>query len=440
MATDLDNNAVALRLRRLQELFRQAYPVDAPPGLCLWLVEPDEVDMIGAFVLTEDSPGAVFRDLFLTFVGADAGASHYLKQLGEEWQAQLTAAADTLMEQGFSPSLWEQPPTVRSLADFFRYVQSVTGHMKHMKGRTVIYFRPESYADETAFVSLFEAELRRGLPGNLLLMLHATENSAANQRLAGRKDWGVTTLRPALNMASVAAELAAEGNPNDPAVQYRVLFLEMSEQGAKGAFGKMKEAGEKVYALAQQQVGWEHLLVSILAAQGAHLLTNKRHRKEALDFFRRARKDAELALKVGNPAGRAVLLQALNFEGAGLFHLKDYSTAAATYTEAATFASEDENDAFHAMEGFRMAGWCHERAGDRTAAWDSYHKSLAAAEKLSSEVLRGSTLPYLGRELLRLVEDLNRHAEGPGIRTTLERLVGPDWKELIAKAQKPQAA
>lgn len=429
-------NPIAQRINSLQDQYRQALPPDQKRGLCLWIVEPDEVDMIGGFVLTEDSPGAVFRDLFLTFVGAAAGASDYPYRLGEEWKAQLDAAAEDLKKQGLAPALWQTVPPIRTLLDFINFVLTVTLQMEHLKGRMVLYLRPENYADETAFVSMIEETLQDGLPEDVFLMIHTFEKSAANQRLAGRQDWGVVTLRPNLNMAAAAAEIAAAGDPTDPAVQFRTLFLEMSQLGGQGAFEKMRETGNKAYELAQQQPGWEHLVATVLAAQGAHLLTSKSHREEAQAFFKQARQAAELAEKVGNPAGRPVHLQTLNFEAAGLFQQKSFVRAAGTYTEAATLAATDENDAFHEMEAYRMAGYCHFRAGNNQAAWDSYHAGLTVAERIAPATLRGSSLPYLGRALLQLIEVENRHAATTDIRQRLERLLGPDWETLIEKAEK----
>jgi hypothetical protein len=143
-----------------------------------------------------------------------------------------------------------------------------------------------------------------------------------------------------------------------------------------------------------------------------------------------------LAEKVGNPAGRPVHLQTLNFEAAGLFQQKSFVRAAGTYTEAATLAATDENDAFHEMEAYRMAGYCHFRAGNNQAAWDSYHAGLTVAERIAPATLRGSSLPYLGRALLQLIEVENRHAATTDIRQRLERLLGPDWETLIEKAEK----
>jgi tetratricopeptide (TPR) repeat protein len=373
-------------------------------------------------------------------VGAAAGAGDYPQRLGEEWQAQLAAAEDDLKEQGLDPGLWQTIPTIRTLKDFIAFVLRATREMKHLKGRTVIYLRPENYADETAFVSMIEQVLRDGLPENVLLMVHAFEESAASQRLAGRQDWGVVTIRPNLNMAAAATEIAAASDPTDPAVQFRVLFLEMSNLGGQRAFEKMREVGTQASELAQQQPGWEHMVATVLAAQGAHLLTSKNRREEALNFFQQARRAAVIAENSGNPAGRAVHLQTLNFEAAGLFHLKDFVRAAGVYTEAAKLAGTGKNDAFHEMEAHRMAGYCHYRAGNNPAAWNNYQSGLTAAERIDPATLRGSTLPYLGRGLLQLVALENRHAAAGDIRRRLEQLLGPDWETLIEQAEKPIAS
>ncbi len=396
--------------------------------------------MIEAFVLTEDTPGAVTRDLFLTFRGGDAGTIHYPQRLADELQAQLLAAAETLIDQGVAADFMEQSPTVTSFSRFLDYVTSFVDQLKNLKGRTVIYLHPRDVTDQTAFVSLVEDSLKAGLPGNLMLMLHSTEEGMVGQRFAGRRDWGVKTLRPELHMDALANELASEGDPNDPAVQFRTLFLELSQLGGQGAFEPMKEKGEKALALTQQQEGWEHMSAVVLAAQGSHLLSRKANRKEAMTFFDRAVAAAHLAIQVGNPAGRATLIQTHNFKAAGLVSMKSYEAAADSYLASAAVAAEEEDDRFHRMEALRMAGWCKAQAGDNEAAWQLNLDALEAAEGLSPEILRGSPLPYAGRELMQLVERLNRHAGAKDIRLQLERLIGNDWDELLHKAENPVPA
>ncbi|WP_157976000.1 hypothetical protein [Lewinella sp. IMCC34191] len=435
MSNNPQNNAAVRRLRLVQRLYIDS-PTKEAGSLMLWIAGPEEQRMIEAFVLTEDSAGAVTRDLFLTFLQGTPGSPDYVADLDAEFRRQLENARDTLFEQEVNIQPYLTPLQSARLQDFIRRIHSFAGELKNHRGRTVIFLNPAQTTDSLA--DGLQQLLVAGLPPGLDLMVCDTEDGPLGRRFAGREDMGVRTLRPELNMDQLARELAAEGDPEDPAVRFRTLFLEMSQFGSRGAFESMRERGEAARELAQQQIGWEHLVATVLAAQGAHLLPHGDRRKEAVSLFRQARAAAQLAIDVDNPAGRAVLLQTLHFEAAGLLHSKEYLSAAEIYEEAATRADRDD-EAFQRMEAYRLAAWCFACGGAQVEAWQRNLKALEVAETIAPDQLRGSTLPYVGRALLEAVERLNRHDATRDIRDRLERLVGADWEELIENAQAPVA-
>ncbi len=295
------DNAVTRRLALVQDRYRAAFPPDRTTGLCLWSVEPDEVQMIDAFVLTEDTPGAVFRDLFLSFFCEDAGAKERReersgaslprtwKEQGDVLRSQLLAREAELKEQGFPEAGFRPPPLIKGINDFLRYVHRVTSQMHNLRGRTVVYLNPTKVTDKRAFLTAIQHALETGLPDNQILMVHAPPEDLAHQMLGPRDDLGVVTIEADLDMGAVAEELAADGDPGDPALRYRTLFVELNRHGQARNYGKMREAGDLALAVADQTPGWEHLSVTILAAQGSHLLTDRSRQEEALAFFVRAR-------------------------------------------------------------------------------------------------------------------------------------------------------
>ena len=437
VSTNPHSNAAVRRLRQVQRLYVEA---DRPAtgGLLLWIASQEEASMIDAFVLTEDSAGAVTRDLFLTFIQGTPDSPDYVQALDEEFRRQLEAARDTLHDQGVKVEPFLVPLRSASLQDFLHRIRAFAGSLTHLRGRTVVYLNPAAARPTDSFATLLQRLLATGLPEGVDLMLRDTEDGPVGRRLAGRDDLGVRTLRPELRMDELARELAAEGDPEDPAVQFRTLFLEMSQFGSQGAFESMRERGEAARRLAQQHIGWEHLPATVLAAQGAHLLPHKGRRNEAITFFQQARVAAREAIDADNPAGRAVLLQCLNFEAAGLLQAGDLTRAAAVYEAAAARADEPE-EAFQRMEALRLAAYCFNGAGAQEKAWQRNLDALQTAETLSPDLLRGSTLPYVGRALLDLIDRLNRHADARDVRHRMERLVGPDWEALLERAQTPVA-
>ncbi|MEM8586188.1 MAG: hypothetical protein AAGF87_18080 [Bacteroidota bacterium] len=434
-------NAATRRLLLLQEMYRDAFPNERHSGTCLWLVEEDGEKMVNALVETEDTPGAVFDAMLVTLRSPFNGRDTYATDLADElWNERILAGKEELIAAGVDPVLFDQPPRVRNLNDLFLYFRGFVSALPNPCPGVAIYLWPLDYKKPVKqWVTWLEESLQQNLPDHCVLLLHDRPDGLLSTRLARRKDLKVSALTPDLKMDELAAELAAEGDPNDPEVQFRQLFLKLSEAGQRGDFERMKAHGQDAQNLAEQQTGWEHIVVSVLAAQGSHLLSRKGNQAEAITYFEQARNKAELAIELENPAGPVVLIQTLNFLAAAHFHHSEYDAATEYYLEVAQRTEQAEDQQFIRMEAFRMAAFCQRLAGKPTEAWENNLLSLVAAEGLDENIRFQSTLPYVGRELMTLMEILNRYSESRQLKERLNRLAGPDWESKISEAETPAA-
>lgn len=406
MSQLISGEPIQQRLEQLQESFREAFTGRAS-GVCLWIVaNDDELSLIDALVATEESPAAVFHDLFISIRAEAAGADDFPKNCANYLYLKIQENQEDLSEAGLPDTNWAGPPQVTSFQEFLRYLLDFSNHLPWLNGRTVLHLEPDSFTDEKRYGKQLRAVLSEGLPDDFILMLADVAGGKLDQSIGHRADLEVIRLVANLNTGEIVREMIDGGDQADPTVQFQQHYLDVSEQGAKGNFEKMRVAGRKALAIAEQEIGWEHMVVTVLAAQGSLLLSREAHRREALEFFQRARREAALAAATGNDSAAPILLQTLNFEAVGLYQLKEYPAAATTYREAAD-KCVDEDHLFNKFEALRMAAHCLHKAGDKRAAWDTGLEALEIAEQLPLEIIRNSTIGFLGEELEDLGVALN---------------------------------
>lgn len=390
--------------------------------------------MLDAMIRTEESAGSVFNDIFLPFLGANAGAGGWIKRQGDELRERLRSVADELDASGVPPDLWEKDHGVSTLPDLMRYALAISAALPKLSGRTVLCFSPSSMADETAFTLALSKAVQEGLPENIILMAWGYPGSFISDHLAAREDLGVRTITPKLNMANAANEILETGDPTSLPVRFQKLFMRLSEHGNRGAMDLLRKEGQEAVEIAQQIPGWEHMVATVLITVGSLLLSRKADKREALEYFERARVQAEVARNAGSPNADAVLMQSFTFEALGLFHLNDYAQAANRY-EAAAAVTEEEAYAYNRFEALRMATFCHLQDRDYAAAWPVALRALDEAETLTPELAANSTVPFLGRDLLSLVEHRNQGSRESEIRSRLAALAGEDWEAKLAEME-----
>ena len=427
MSHDRDDNPIIRELRKVQDTYRDALPWSRPCALCLWVTEPRGLQLVEAFVLTEDTPDAQFTDFFLTFTGGAAGAKDYPGALATELQAQFAAARETLQQQQANPALWETVATPTTLRDFLLHVHAVTADFRGPESRTVVFLHPQEAYEEAAWVHMLRETLRAGLPPDLTLMLHTTDGSGLEHALAGKRELGVVTLRPDLAIQRMTEAAAGAPAAREPDERFRRYFVEVAQYGSRGQYVPMRKSARKALKVCQQEPGWEHLVVTVHASVGSHLLRNASTRAEALSCFQRAHRAAVAAVGAGNPNGKALLLQALRFEGSALVHLANYRDGTEKYRAMAAEAAAQENPLLE-LEGWRMAGFCADRDGDKKSAWHLNLRGLELAERMDRSLIPQSQLPLLGLDLLRLAAPVKGHSAERDARFRLDRLLGPGWE------------
>ena len=436
MATDSPPAAIRERLDRLRLAYREAFPPERAGGCGVCVLEADAWPYLDGVVAAEVQGEARLDDSFLALQSGGAGGAAFAKTLGAELAADFDAQAAVFAGAGVTPADWTAATAADTLAEVVRTLAAVFARVSDPETRLTLYLRPADVRDADAYARQLTELLLAGLPSGLILLLPAEDGDAVARALGPRADLGVTLLRPRLDADALPRELAAAQaeQTQDPQARFRLHFVDLAEHGGRRAFARMREAGEAAVALCGEHAGWEHLRAAVFTAQGGHLLASKPHRELSLAYFGRGVEAARDATAAANPSGPVALALALQAHGAGLVHLGRYGEALACYDEAVAVASASADLAAFELEARRMRGLCLDQDGRPREAFGAYEETLDAAEPLESEVRRASSLPYVGAEILALVDRLGRRGERGELRDRIERLLGPDWDAHLEPA------
>ena len=422
--------------RRLDALADRWLDFTAGPAVALrWATEPESVSTVGAFV-TVQVERAVLGDWFvraeLPFeAGTPYGAAlaAFLAGLVADAEAGSTEdrAASGEPDDGLVP--WVPPPVVGDDALGFAAVcASLATHHAGLFPVLALVIAPASVSDDDALAAWVRRFVRAPLPPSVRLLLVDPDDAPRYAALAAAEPGLVCSEPVDLDMPAALRELAAQGDPDDPAVPYRQHVVALVEASGTGDRAAVAGSGAAALAIAEAQ-GWDAHRVAVHMAVGSSDL-GAEDAAAALVRFRAARAIGEAAEAAGEPWATPLVLTARTAEATALFTAGRDAEAGVLYQSTAPLAAAAGDDTL-TLESWRMAAVCFERTGRPDYAWAAGLRATQAAEAMDGDARRASTLPFVGRDMLRLAEAPGYRAYAPAVRERMASLLGPDWTTLI---------
>jgi len=428
-------NAITRRLEKLRTLYGGFY--DQPESLlCHWQIQEDESRMLEAFYASEDSDHGVFPDVFIRFTSPFAQGAAYNSSLNQEFLRILGDSEENMQKEGVpSPDLSRLDPNRSTV---FQYLtQFAQGFPAEWEGRVVAFLDPTEIAQPRSWEDWLIKALETGLPSKIRLMVAPTETQCKLSRLQQQCQGKVLSVRPELDMDAAMAEMAADGDPNDPGVQFRQLFVQLGQAIQRNNLKEAQSLGEKALDICKKQ-DWPSLAVTI-HVQLAGASANQKDMAGAQAQYAQAKNAARSAATQDLPLSQRLLTQVCLFEGGLHMGNRDHYKALQSFEEAITNAKQ-LGDPLMSMEALRLAGYSAEQEGHTQKAWDYGHQALDEAATIQDENLRhNSTLPYVGQSLRKLVDKLGRYTEEPTLLRRLSELAGPDWEKRLLQTKSTPA-
>jgi len=295
----------------------------------------------------------------------------------------------------------------------------------------VLALRPKRVADIEEYAKWL-GDLSEGLSNRTRILAPWLRSSAAPERRR------VVSQKAALEMPEALEQLAASGGGLDsPGGQFRLGFVRLNNALTAGDLKGAEHLGNALVKIAWES-GWFHLTAPVNLALGAALLAEGRV-QTALRRYRDVEAAALKGIADGVPlvadACASLRTQARLCMGSAHLSAGHFDQAERCFAEVAARA-EANADALLALDGWRLASFCHEQMGHRHEARQCALRGLELAEqRLTREERLASALPHLGEALSRLTPRVER----PEVERRISRLMESPGREPIPSSLRNEA-
>jgi hypothetical protein len=378
------------------------FRADVAGRLLVWQVPDNAVRLVQCFVQAQKHDLEYSsRDLFVPFDAPFEHSLQYARALKEQLAGEVEASRAEWAAQGLGAG-WALDPAASpdTAAVFIEALRSLGSSLHRSIGHLVAVLMPPAVARPAHWAGWLQRALQARLPERLRLVVVDSLDQPRLEELAAAGDARISVRRPPVNGLAVAQETFAQEVTTGPAGVYRQMLMSVVALMEKGSAEQVKARAADALKFARQQ-GWSDQEVVLRILVAGAFLKESRH-AEAVQTYRAARQAAAQAVQANHPAGRKLMLQGWFGEAGAQLAAGDDAAAAKCYDAAARTALEDQNPLM-ALEGWRMAAFCHARNGDAAAAQERGELALGLGAQLKPPARVMSTLPLAALELLRVV-------------------------------------
>jgi hypothetical protein len=380
-----------------------AFRDDPAARVLVWRIQEDALRMVDVFIeMQKHQTELTTGDTFILFKTPYAHGLQYSRALKESLVGQFEATKDSLAAQGlpvdwaFNPATTLDAPAgvAQGLLSFGSKYHQALGHLTPV-------FMPLNVNNAVAWEQWLQGLLAMNMPERMRMLVIEVAEYPKLQTLLARPDPRVVLQDLNLDMGVLAQETFAQEPPKGPAGVFRNLLMGVVTLTEKGKADQVKAKAADALAFTRQQK-WPDQEVAVRVLVAGSLLKESRH-AEAIKVYEAARQAADVCVQSQHPAGHKLVLQTWFGQAGAELARGDERAAAASYDEAAVVAQRDNNPIL-TIEGFRMAGFCLARCGEREAALERGQCAANIAQALPPE---GRALTTIGTCLVDMMRVLD---------------------------------
>jgi tetratricopeptide (TPR) repeat protein len=296
-----------------------------------------------------------------------------------------------------------------------------------------------SFVQPQQFINWLEFLIRAGLYEKCKIVIDDTESTGMYNKIALKYPSAIATLRPDLDMDTAMHQVAAMGNPNDPAVQYRQAFLKMMLSIEQRKQNETVQHANTCIEIANLNITKNTLWIGQLIAVYAALANDQvgyRNFKRAVEFASEGIEAAERSKDLVQDEmiyrkfqAQAYMMRAAMYSGDKNWNyaVEDFSIAALHY--------EFTRDYILALEAKRMIGFAHYKYGDTDAACKALASALRLCSAIPSHMIRFTTFPGIVELLLKI--NNRKYISDADLAQVAEQVYGPEWMKEILNWKNP---
>jgi tetratricopeptide (TPR) repeat protein len=288
------------------------------------------------------------------------------------------------------------------------------------------------------FLSWLEHAIVAGIISRVRFIVSDTISAPVYLVLAKKFQKDFLTVPIDLDMPKAMEQIAAMGDPKDPATIYRPVFMKMlNAMNAKKEEEAEKHATECVRianANLSRDPYWITQIILVYIAIGNDKIRYKR-RKETLAYANKAVETAIAGQEYfENKVASGLLAQSLMFRATVYFIQKQFNEAYSDYNLAFVLFKEQFNGPL-AVEASRMAARSAFKAGYRLNAIKILSEGVKLGKRMDPDMARGSSFAGVLELLLPTAHE--PYISYEEIEETGEQIYGEDWKKIVYTWRKP---
>ncbi|MFD3000324.1 hypothetical protein ACFS7Z_08130 [Pontibacter toksunensis] len=442
-----ESNPIQQRMDLLVEKWELAV---AQPGVNIVRIyaEDNEKDMVDTFYTYLLGVDTTNNDIPIIFESIYQDDDQYTNDLLKEledllslWnnsnKDQLTIKTDTIeWKPDYSLVKKDNPAYL-----FTENMNRLATYLNLMKGSYLVGALRVSFTEAQPYTRWLHFALEAGMITKFKIVVDDCASNPFYEKIATKYPDQITTLKPGLDMDNAMQQVAAMGNPNDPAVQYRQAYVKLMQ-----AIEKRKEKDAEKYAAACIEIAvrnlkknayWIGQIIAVYAALANDQVGYKNYKK-ALAYsdlgVQAARKSQELIpdeYVYRKFIAQAVMLRATLHTVQKVWEkaIVDFSVAAENYTYT--------NDFILAMEAYRMVGLSNKKYSNTEAACKALTTALHISRQIPADTLKFTTFPGV----IELLLELNhaKYLSHEEVKTAAQAVYGYDWMDEVLNWKTPHS-
>jgi hypothetical protein len=266
------------------------------------------------------------------------------------------------------------------------------------------------------------------------------EKNTAGQNFDSFGDYDpiVTTIVCNLEMDKAISQVAAMGNPRDPATSFRVEFMKMFQSIEKRKKAETEKYGDNCIAIAlknaEKDPYWLTQIVTVYTALSNDQIGYKDFKK-AISFANLAVAAAQKTVgQVDDEISLRLIGQTSLYRGSLFCQIKDWFKAVEDFVQAKEHYKKC-NDVVMGIESCRMASFASEKSGISKQEKEYLAEGFVIAENASVEVIKSSSFPLLIHAILRIS---NFEIETSRVKKLSHTVYGDEWESYIENIYNPE--
>lgn len=410
--------------------------------LAIWVCEFSEIEIIDMFMDIEASPIGEFDEIFFRFdVAFDEDKTVYEQKLWEEYCSWFeptgndeTDLLKALHNEGLLHEIHQPdtslPPTFASVLTDLRRLRK---NIQVDELPDFVLFFPIGIDKKGLGPWMQKLLKQNALPLNIKIAVTDLKDEREFAELKGDSGKArVVELYPNLNMFDAIKndikKGAEQGNPNDPADQYKKQLLKVMELGAVDAQGNLDLEVGKLLEIAEKLKDKGLICSSHLVA--ATLYYGHNEKEKTLNHAQKTITLADKYQQEGWATAYPTWRSAKMILGGLYLGMNERENALKQYLDLAQRALP-ENDAFYLMESYRMAATIPYQDNDLDSAWNWVIRSLEAGTKMPEDVRRQSTYLYSAQLAYQIASERNDLLAKEKLTNLFQEWIGDDWDTLL---------